>query len=143
MTDIAERTLDPQVAESWIRECLSLHPEGVELTVTGACMEPVISEGAKICLGVPKRDLRVGDIVLLRTASGLRLHRILVRFGRYIRTKGDQGAYLDPPSNPQAVIAAFRSRESWTLRAARVALSLSRLLLRRPGWSREEALRLR
>ena len=131
MTRVLERKLEPHVAESLIRECLLLHPQGAELTVTGSCMEPAIPEGAKIGLYLPSRPLRVGDVVLLKTANGLRLHRILIRFRGWLRTKGDRGSYLDPPAAAGAVIGACRFPESRAQRLGRVVLSLARLLLRR------------
>ncbi len=104
-------TPSPEVAEQWIRECLSLDPRGAELTVTGTCMEPAIREGARIRLRLPDRAARVGDVALLRTAKGLRLHRVVFRIGSTLRTKGDTGIYLDAPASSGDVIAILAGAE--------------------------------
>jgi len=105
------RTPSPEIAEQWIRESLSLDPRGAELTVTGTCMEPAIREGARIRLKAPDRPARVGDVALLRTAKGLRLHRVVFRMGSTLRTKGDTGIYLDPPASSGDVIAILAGAE--------------------------------
>ncbi len=143
MPSILERTLESAVAESWIRDSLTLHPRGAELTVSGACMAPAIPEGSRVRLARPLTTPRVGDVVLLRTPHGLRLHRILVRFRGSIRTKGDQGTYLDPPISAQAVIAAWQSAEWRTQRLLRAGLSLFRLLFRHVRPAPPELLELR
>jgi hypothetical protein len=122
------RTLTPEVAEPWIRECLSLDPRGAELTVTGTCMEPAIKEGTRVRLTVPDRLVRVGDVALLRTPGGLRLHRVVLRRGSTLRTKGDTGAYLDPAASTGDVIAIAAASEPRWKRASRAASSLLRLL---------------
>ena len=130
MTSIPEKRLTPAVAESWIRDALVLHPLGAQLTVSGACMEPAIPEGSTITLTAPIAPPRAGDVVLLQTPNGLRLHRILIRFRGWMRTKGDQGAYLDPPGSPHSIIAACPGSESRAQRLGRVGLSAARLFLR-------------
>lgn len=125
------RTPSPEIAEQWIRECLSLDPRGAELTVTGTCMEPAIREGARIRLRVPDRPARVGDVALLRTAKGLRLHRVVFRIGSTLRTKGDTGIYLDPAASSGDVIAILAGAEPRGKGLLLTALSLLRLL-RRP-----------
>lgn len=132
---LPERNPSPEQAESWIRECLDLHPEGATLTVSGTCMEPALGEGLQISLrrlrGVP----RLGDVVLVRTPAGLRLHRVLMRFGERIRTKGDRGVYLDPEGSVRDVIAVWNSTESKSRRLLRTGGSLARVFTR-PGWGR-------
>ncbi|MEO8358667.1 MAG: S24/S26 family peptidase [Vicinamibacteria bacterium] len=128
---IAERIASADVAELWIRESLTLDL-GAELTVTGTCMEPALMDGGKIRLQPMKAPPRLGDVVLLRTLNGLRLHRVLFRSRRSIRTKGDQGAYLDPKTPDTAILAVWESTESFATRYLRIVLSLSRLLLRVP-----------
>lgn len=108
---IPERTVSPDLAEPWIRECLSLDRRGAELTVTGTCMEPAIRDGARVRLRPPDPPARVGDVALLRTAKGLRLHRVVLRIGSVLRTKGDAGIYLDPPSSRGDVIAILAGAE--------------------------------
>lgn len=127
---LPERTPAPEIAEGWIREALRLDPAGAQLTVSGTCMEPSLREGSRITLKSFGGSVRVGDVVLLRTAAGLRLHRVLLRFGDRIRTKGDQGAYLDPASTSSAILGVCEvSDHRWT-RLARVVRSLGRLLAR-------------
>lgn len=120
-------TPSPEVAEQWIHECLSLDPRGAELTVTGTCMEPAIREGARIRLKVPDRPARVGDVALLRTARGLRLHRVVFRVGSTLRTKGDTGIYLDPPGSSGDVIALLAGAEARWKGIRLATLSLLRL----------------
>lgn len=124
------RTPSPEIAEQWIRECLSLDPRGAELTVTGTCMEPAIREGARIRLKVPDRPARVGDVALLRTAKGLRFHRVVLYFGSTLRTKGDTGIYLDPAASSGDVIAILAGAEPRWKGLLLASLSLLRLLTR-------------
>lgn len=127
---LSDRILTPEVAEDWIREILRLGPCGARLTVTGTCMEPSLKEGSKIALEPVRRPVRAGDIVLVRTPAGLRLHRVLACSRGRIRTKGDRGVYLDPEATLDAVIAVCATGESAFTRRIRVGLSLTRLLLR-------------
>ncbi len=125
---LPEKTPSSVVAEQWIRECLSLDPQGAELTVTGTCMEPAIREGARIRLKARVRPARVGEVALLRTPNGLRLHRVVLRIGSTIRTKGDTGFYLDPRASQEDVIGVVSENgPRWKdrLRAARSLLRLT------------------
>ena len=130
---IPERSLVPEVAEDWIREVLRQDLEGAQLTVSGTCMEPSLKEGSRITLRPCDGPVRVGDVVLLRTAAGLRLHRVLLHFGDRIRTKGDQGTYLDPSSHLSAIIGVCETSET---RAALLVMAVRSLghLFARP-WS--------
>ena len=116
---IPEKRLEAPVAEQWIRECL-LSQGSAQLTVTGACMAPVLPEGATVRLTPPGKP-RVGDVVLLRTANGLRLHRILARIGSSVRSKGDVGSYLDPPAPVSSILGACETGESGATRAGLTA----------------------
>lgn len=127
---IPERSLSPEVAEDWIREVLRRDEGGAQLTVSGACMEPSLKEGSKITLRRFHGAARVGDVVLLQTAAGLRLHRVLLRFGDRVRTKGDRGIFLDPASSFSAIIGVCEATESRLARLVRAARSLARLLAR-------------
>lgn len=127
---LQERVPSPEVAQDWIRECLSLHPEGAELTVSGTCMAPALREGARIRLQSPTGPLRIGDVVLLRTAAGLRLHRVVLKFQGAIRTKGDRGTYLDPAALGKEVIAVWATSEPRWRSLLNVGRSLARLLAR-------------
>jgi hypothetical protein len=130
METLPERIPPPEVSEAWIRECLRVHPEGVLLTVSGTCMEPALKEGARIELRSPTSPPRVGDVVLLRLPAGLRLHRVLFRWRDRIRTKGDQGMYLDPATSADAVVALWLPNEAAPFRFLRVSWSLIRLFFR-------------
>ncbi|MEO8500137.1 MAG: S24/S26 family peptidase [Vicinamibacteria bacterium] len=127
---LPERVPSPEVAEAWIRECLSLHPEGADLRVSGTCMEPALREGSRIRLRSPVGPIRVGDVVLLRTSAGLRLHRVVFQSGGELRTKGDRGLYLDPATSRSEVIARCVTREPRWKALLRAASSAVRLLAR-------------
>lgn len=127
---IPERTPAPEVAEGWIRDALRLDPAGAQLTVSGTCMEPSLKEGRRITVKAFDGVVRVGDVVLLRTAAGLRLHRVLLRLGDRIRTKGDLGRYLDPASSSSDIVGVCELSETRLARLAGVARSLGRLLAR-------------
>lgn len=127
---IPERSLSPDLAEDWIREILRRDPEGAQLTVSGTCMEPSLKEGSRITLRSLGGAARVGDVVLLRTVAGLRLHRVLLRFGDRIRTKGDLGNYLDPASSLSAIIGVCETSESRLTRLVRAVFSMGRVFAR-------------
>ena len=127
---LPERALESEVAEDWIRDLLGRDAHGAELTVSGTCMEPTLPEGAKVRLKAPTGPVRAGDIVLLRLAAGLRLHRVVFSSPGWIRTKGDRGIYLDPKVLRQAVIAVCETNETRLDRLVRVTASLVRLLAR-------------
>ncbi len=127
---LPERPLVPEIAEDWIREILRQEAGGARLTVSGTCMEPSLREGSKITLRRFDGVVRVGDVVLLRTAAGLRLHRVLLRLGDRIRTKGDRGTYFDPSSPLSAVIGVCETKESRLTRLVRATGSLGRVFAR-------------
>jgi signal peptidase len=78
------------------------------LIIGGGSMEPAVHLGAVIVVEpVAPADLRVGDIVSLRTGSGLasifthRVERIVSRAdGLWIETKGDANNIVDPSLTP-------------------------------------------
>lgn len=131
---LPERSISPDLAEAWIRESLRVDPRGAHIDVSGSCMEPALVEGARVLLKPGPGPVRLGDVVLLRTPGGLRLHRVLLRFGDRIRTKGDRGTYLDPAGSAGDIIAICDMTESRALRVVRAACSLVRVLTR-PGWA--------
>jgi hypothetical protein len=109
----------------------------VRLTVTGACMTPSLREGATVSLERASQGRpRLGDVVLVRLPSGLRLHRLVwgppLARGRW-RTKGDRTPLWDPAVDPMAVLAWVRDGEPGGLaRAVPAALwSLARAVLAR------------
>ena len=127
---VAERVLSADTAESWIREALTMEPGGVELTVSGTCMEPALTEGARVQLKLLTGRPTAGDVLLLRTALGLRLHRVVFRYGTWLRTKGDRGVFLDAPVSVAEVLAQATFNESPVERIGRTGLSLLALFLR-------------
>ena len=133
---IEERNMSPEITEDWIRACLR-EGESAELTVMGSCMKPALIEGDKVTLSDLLRPVRIGDIVLIRTPAGLRLHRVLIRHGETVRTKGDHGIYLDPPTPRSRVVARCLVAEPLGTRALRTFLSLLRLGQR--AWPRRPA----
>jgi len=74
------------------------------LIIGGGSMEPAISMGTAVIVDpVPAGDIRVGDVVSLRTGPGLtaifthRVTRIVERDGvPWVETKGDANAAADP-----------------------------------------------
>ena len=129
---LPERCLPAEVADAWLRACMEMDHRGGEIRVSGSCMEPSLPEGSRVRLRWPDPPPRVGDIVLLKTPSGLRLHRVLIRLGSRIRTKGDRGVYLDPAGSARDVIAVCDAAESRGRRLLRTLHSLARLLTRSP-----------
>jgi hypothetical protein len=119
----------PELVEAVLRECLAVDPRGGQLTVSGNCMEPVLREGAIVRIETPARSVRTGDIVLVRTSVGLRLHRVVFRLGGTLRTKGDRAAFLDPAVTVRNVIGVFAPAESRGRNLGRVGLSLGRWIL--------------
>jgi hypothetical protein len=128
---LADRTVAPKLAEDILRECLVLDPRGGQLTVSGRCMEPVLLQGAMIQVEVPARPVRTGDVVLVQTSAGLRLHRIVLRLGQTLRTKGDRSVFLDPAVDVRDVVGVWASAESRTGSLLRVGASLGRYILGR------------
>jgi hypothetical protein len=113
-------------------------PADVRLTVTGACMAPALPEGTIVSLARANAARpRLGDVVLVRLPSGLRLHRLVwgpPLAGRRWRTKGDRSLLWDPAVDPMAVLAWVREADAGPspVRAVGAALrSLARGLLAR------------
>lgn len=131
---LPERTASPGLADELLRDCLTLDPKGGQLTVSGTCMEPLLLEGDTIQVETPRTATRTGDVVLIRTPLGLRLHRVVFRFGQALRTKGDRGICLDPVVSQRDVVAVWPSTESRARRAWQVSLSVLRCLRGRVGW---------
>lgn len=127
MTSIEERIPSTDIANSWIRDALEIHPGGAELTVTGSCMAPALPEGSKVVLSGCDSAPRMGDVVLLRLSRGLRLHRVVSNRRGVLRTKGDRARYLDPPSRTGDVLAICESAEGRAIRLLRVLQSLARV----------------
>lgn len=133
VTSVCEHTASDTFIEMALRELLSVTGHG-RLTVTGHCMEPVFAHGSFADLTVPG-TVKVGDVVLFRSARGLRLHRVVARIGQRLRTKGDAGAVLDPVIFSRDVIAVA-NRDGRSVRSRlRAGRSLFRVALGRlAGW---------
>ena len=138
--EFACRAADAAFADSMLRGCLDEFAM-VRLSVSGDCMMPVLRPGDTVVLA-PARHYRprLGDIVLVRLAAGLRLHRLVPGWpsrGSARRTKADRAAYWDPPFAPGDLLGAVvgLEREGRALpRPARIApalRSLVRAVLRR------------
>jgi hypothetical protein len=96
----------PSFAEQALRDCL-LRFRRIQFRVTGGCMEPDLVPGQVVT--VSTRSPRLGDVVLVSQADGLRLHRLvfgppLASPGTAWRTKGDRSSCLDPPLLAGAVL---------------------------------------
>ena len=109
--------------------------DGVRLRVRGNCMAPQLREGEVVTLQAARRlRPRWGDIVLVRTPAGLRLHRIVWRSarGQAWRTKGDQAPFWDAAVGSDQILAvAPKTRQPATalrsLLRAVIAGSFTRL----------------
>ena len=82
--------------------------DAVSFRVTGDCMRPTLAPGDIVRVaGVDRRRPRFGDVVLVATGEGLRLHRLVWRlplvFSRW-RTKGDRAAGFDGPLSPERAL---------------------------------------
>lgn len=130
---LEDRIASPGLADDLVRDCLTLDPKGGQLTVSGTCMEPLLREGDTIQVETPGTTMRMGDVVLIRTPLGLRLHRVVFRLGDALRTKGDRGIYLDPAARQRDVVAVWPSTESRAERAWQVGLSVFRCFRGRVG----------
>lgn len=95
--------------EVLLRELLDTSPH-VRLQVQGDCMAPALLPGDTVLLASSRRrPPRLGDVVLVRLAAGLRLHRLVwgwPRRGRARRTKADRSTHWDPAFEPADVWGA-------------------------------------
>jgi hypothetical protein len=131
---VACRLADTAFADSVLRGCLDDFAL-IRLTVSGDCMTPALRPGDTVILAPPRRYRpRLGDIVLVRIATGLRLHRLVPGWpsrSSARRTKADRAAYWDPPVAPGDLLGAVvgLEREGRALpRPARVAPVLCSLV---------------
>ena len=98
-------TTDACFAEEALRDCLLAFGR-VRFRVTGACMRPDLPPGQVVTISREPRP-RIGDVVLVRQAGGLRLHRLVLGppLSRSVwRTKGDRLPALDPPLGPGDIL---------------------------------------
>ena len=94
MTELA--TSGAADREALLAGLLAEFPEA-SLTVTGDCMRPTLLPGERVRIApLARRPARLGDIVLVNHAHGLRLHRVIWKGPRRWRTKGDRSRHADP-----------------------------------------------
>jgi hypothetical protein len=138
------------LASAALEDCLS-HFTQVRLRVSGRCMEPVLPEGAAVILeSAARRRPRWGDVVLVRHAVGLRLHRLVWcpsfgqawrALGHGWRTQADRACSCDPRATPADILATalaidgsphtLRSRTAALRSLARAVFSRARVFLPR------------
>jgi hypothetical protein len=69
---------------------------GLRFQAMGRSMLPAIQDGEIVHVKpVPRDMLRIGDIVLLRTGTEFRAHRIIRKRGQFFITRGDSGVDTD------------------------------------------------
>jgi hypothetical protein len=111
---VATACVDEARAAALLRGCLAEFPQA-RLTVTGACMAPALLPGdVALVAAARQRPPRLGEIVLVRLAEGLRLHRLVPgpgRSGSFRRTKADRAACWDPPFAAEDLLGAVVSVE--------------------------------
>jgi hypothetical protein len=94
----------------------------LSLRVTGVSMLPHIPPRSYVRIRrVPAERLAEGDIVLARTASGVRLHRLIAIEGSAIAgshyiTRGDANDAADPPVPAASILGVLDSVETPTWR---------------------------
>jgi hypothetical protein len=104
VSEMASADLSDAQAALVLRGCLEAFRE-VRFTVTGRCMEPALVEGESVVVAAPTRaSARLGDVVLVQQADGLRLHRVIWAFGGQLRTKGDRSPRWDPTLTRSAIL---------------------------------------
>ena len=82
--------------------------EAVSFRVTGDCMRPALGAGDLVRVAPARmRRPRLGDVVLVATGGGLRLHRLVwgppLAVARW-RTKGDHAPGFDGPLPPEGAL---------------------------------------
>jgi hypothetical protein len=124
--DVATACVDEARTAALLRGCIAEFPQ-VRFTVTGACMAPALLPGdVALVEAARQRRPRLGEIVLVRLAEGLRLHRLVPgprRRGSFQRTKADRAACWDPPFVAEDLLGAVVAVE----RAGRVLPAPRRL----------------
>jgi hypothetical protein len=98
MSEMVSVEFAETLADAVLRDCLVAFPN-IRLTVTGSCMAPQLRPGDTVLVAATGRQPpRLGDVVLVRHAGGLRLHRLVWNLlpGSRWRTKGDRAAVWDP-----------------------------------------------
>lgn len=142
-TAVATSMASPEEAARLVRATLREFG-AVRFAVRGDCMRPALVEGEDVLVvAAARQPPRFGDVVLLESSEGLRLHR-LVWNGRRLRTKGDRAPGFDGPRPWEAALGTVvgvqraqalvptrsRTRAAWSVlrglvsRAVRAGLRL-------------------
>lgn len=104
---IATVEADPGRVRALVQESLAGF-EAVNFRVTGDCMRPALAPGDVVRVaGVGRHRPRFGDVVLVATGEGLRLHRLVWRLPFVVspwRTKGDHAPGFDGPLSPDKAL---------------------------------------
>jgi hypothetical protein len=133
---IADESPGSERRAALLRESLAAF-EVVRLRVTGECMRPTLSSGDVVRLvHASMREPRVGDVVLVESGEGPRLHRLVFSFAGRIRTRGDRGPGFDGPRRLEDALATVVGVERGprlvpVFSPARAFFSLARGLVRR------------
>jgi signal peptidase I len=88
----------------------------LRLRVTGASMLPAIASGSYVLIRrCAAAEVMPGDVVLAKTADGVRLHRLIEIRGygtdAWWITRGDNNGYCDPPLSHADVLGVLTSVE--------------------------------
>ena len=110
---MSEFTPSGSVAREALIEGLLAEFDEASLTVTGDCMRPALVPGERVrIVSARRRPARLGDIVLVNHAQGLRLHRVIWKGPAAWRTKGDRSFHADPRVEPRHVLGTVLAAES-------------------------------
>jgi hypothetical protein len=137
--------VDLPLTEVYLRDCLEAFPS-IRIRTTGNCMCPILAPGSTVDVAsCSRRAPTLGDIVLVRQANGLRLHRLvwgppLAPSRGWWRTAADR-APLDMPVRPEDVLGTVvtisnnrlvktRPRRGWIVALTMTILREARLLWR-------------
>ncbi len=104
----------------------------LRLRVTGSSMLPAIRPGSRVLIRRAAEDeIECGDIVLLRTNTGLRLHRLVSVMnapdGALLITRGDNDMEDDPPVSASQLLGIFARVEQAPPKWRRLACLLDSL----------------
>lgn len=100
-------SLDSPTSAEFVRGLLGEFGS-LTLRVSGGCMEPALPEGSTV--SVVARRPRLGEVALVATDGGLRLHRVVwappLGRGRF-RTCADRALAIDPPLPGEQVLGTL------------------------------------
>ena len=125
-SSVATHEPGPAGREAILQGCLDEFA-CVSLTVTGVCMEPALREGQSVT--VSRAAPRLGDIVLVKHAEALRLHRLIWRSPfrpRGWRTKADRSWIFDPAVGRDEILGVVDARAAGWKNIAAAMRSLAR-----------------